>query len=87
MANTKYLCVTVNTQPQDAIYDSVDLHRSLIVPLEPVDQNNDPVNLQTLTLQWRSTEPGAPLTAPSKKGDFLPAAGFRLINGHITRLF
>ncbi len=49
----EYLCVSVDVAPQELIYDRVNLDRSLLLHLQPVESDDhDDVNLDTLTIEW-----------------------------------
>lgn len=49
----EYLCVSVDVAPQELIYDRVNLDRSLLLHLQPVEsEGHDDVNLDTLTIEW-----------------------------------
>ena len=54
--NIRYLCVGVNVAPQSLIYDKVGVDRSLLLHLEPVNEDHDDVNLEELTIAWDKSD-------------------------------
>ena len=60
--NVGYSCVIVDLTPPDLIYDAIDTDRSIILPLEPVNQAGDNVELEQLTIEWDQTDIWSPQT-------------------------
>ena len=54
----RYLCVSVDVAPLELIYDRVDLDRSLLLQLQPVDENDDEVKLKQVTIEWAHADKG-----------------------------
>ena len=54
--NIRYTCVTINTRPKEIVYSNIDVHRSLILPLQPVDADHNAINLQTLSIGWQQAD-------------------------------
>ncbi len=71
----RYLCVSVDVAPLELIYDRVDLDRSLLLQLQPVDEDDDEVNLNQLTIEWAHADQGLRFDFfDSNATEFYPAA-------------
>ena len=57
--NIEYSCVIVDLSPPKLVYDSIDTHRSVVLPLLPVDEKDDPVVLESLSIEWDQANPWA----------------------------
>ena len=54
--SVEYSCVVVDVSPVDLIYDNVDTNRSLVLPLQAVDKDNNHLNLNKLVIEWDNTD-------------------------------
>lgn len=48
----KYTCLLYNKAPKTIIYDSLSLSSPKVVPIQPVNEADNPVTLASLTLSW-----------------------------------